>query len=137
MWPWPRILAHRAGGTLAPENTVAGLRCGMAAGFRAIEFDVMLARDGVPVVLHDPGLGRTVRGSGSVFEHDALDLAAMDAGSWFGPAFAGEPVPLFDAFARLCMAHGIWMNIEIKPAPGYERETGRVVAQMTAALFAD
>jgi len=137
VWPWPRILAHRGGGTLAPENTVAGLRCGMAAGFRAIEFDVMLARDGVPVVLHDPGLGRTVRGSGSVFEHDALDLAAMDAGSWFGPAFAGEPVPLFDAFARLCMAHGIWMNIEIKPAPGYERETGHVVAQMTAALFAD
>ena len=64
MWPYPRILAHRGGGTLAPENTYAGLRCGMAAGFRAIEFDVMLARDGVPVVMHDPGLGRTVRGSG-------------------------------------------------------------------------
>ena len=137
VWPYPCILAHRGGGTLAPENTVAGLRCGMAAGFRAIEFDVMLARDGVPVVLHDPGLGRTVRGSGSVFEHDASELAAMDAGSWFGPAFAGEPVPLFDAFARLCKAHGIWMNIEIKPAPGYELETGRTVAQMTAALFAD
>jgi len=136
MWPYPRILAHRGGGTLAPENTYAGLRCGMAAGFRAIEFDVMLARDGVPVVLHDPGLGRTVRGSGSVFEHDAADLAAMDAGSWFGPAFAGEPVPLFAGFVGFCQAHGIWMNIEIKPAPGYERETGAVVAGMTAALFA-
>ena len=44
MWPYPRILAHRGGGTLAPENTYAGLRCGMQAGYRAIEFDVMLAR---------------------------------------------------------------------------------------------
>lgn len=137
MWPYPRILAHRGGGTLAPENTYAGLRCGLQAGFRAIEFDVMLARDGVPVVMHDPHLGRTVRGGGSVFEHDALDLAAMDAGSWFGPAFAGEPVPLFVEFANFCRAHGIWMNIEIKPAPGFEAATGATVARLAAAMFAD
>lgn len=137
MWPYPRILAHRGGGTLAPENTYAGLRCGMQAGFRAIEFDVMLARDGVPVVMHDPHLGRTVRGGGSVFEHDASDLAAMDAGSWFGPAFAGEPVPLFVEFANFCRAHDIWMNIEIKPAPGFEAATGATVARLAAAMFAD
>jgi len=137
MWPYPRILAHRGGGTLAPENTYAGLRCGMQAGFRAIEFDVMLARDGVPVVMHDPHLGRTVRGSGSVFEHDASDLAAMDAGGWFGPAFVGEPVPLFVEFADFCRAHDIWMNIEIKPAPGFEAATGATVARLAAAMFAD
>lgn len=136
MWPYPRILAHRGGGTLAPENTYAGLKCGMQAGFRALEFDVMLARDGVPVVMHDPGLGRTVKGSGSVFEHDAHELAAMDAGNWFGPAFAGEPVPLFTEFAGFCKANGIWMNIEIKPAPGFELETGATVARLTAELFA-
>ena len=54
MWSYPRILAHRGGGALAPENTLAAVRRGMEAGFRAIEFDVMLARDGVPVVLLDP-----------------------------------------------------------------------------------
>ena len=137
MWPYPRILAHRGGGTLAPENTFAGLHRGMRHGFRAIEFDVMLARDGVPVVMHDPALGRTVRGSGSVFEHDAADLARMDAGGWFGAAYAGEPVPLFGEFAAWCKAHGVWMNIEIKPAPGYELETGAVVAREAATLFAD
>ena len=45
MWPYPNILAHRGGGTLAPENTLAGVRLGMAGGFRPIEFGVMLARD--------------------------------------------------------------------------------------------
>lgn len=137
MWPYPRILAHRGGGSLAPENTFAGLRRGMAAGYRAIEFDVMLARDGVPVVLHDPLLGRTVAAGGFVFEHDAADLIACDAGSWFSAEYAGEPVPLFADFARTCREHGVWMNIEIKPAPGFEAITGAVVARMTAALFAD
>jgi glycerophosphoryl diester phosphodiesterase len=137
MWPYPRILAHRGGGTLAPENTLAGVRRGMEAGFRAIEFDVMLARDGVPVVLHDPTLGRTVAGRGSVADLDAPDLAARDAGSWFGPDYAGEPVPLFVEFAQYCKAHGVWMNIEIKPVPGHDAQTGTVVARLTAALFAD
>lgn len=137
MWPFPNVLAHRGGGTLAPENTMAGLRRGMAAGFRAIEFDVMLARDGVPVVLHDPFLGRTVPGSGHVYDYDALELAAMDAGGWFARAYQGEPVPLFADFARYCKSHGVWMNIELKPAPGYETETGGVVARLAAAMFAD
>jgi glycerophosphoryl diester phosphodiesterase len=137
MWPYPKILAHRGGGTLAPENTLAGLRRGMEAGFRAIEFDVMLARDGVPVVLHDPELGRTVAGSGSVAAIDALDLAARDAGAWFAPEFAGEPVPLFAEFAQYCKAHGVWMNIEIKPVPGHDAQTGANVARLAAALFAD
>jgi glycerophosphoryl diester phosphodiesterase len=136
-WRYPRVLAHRGGGTLAPENTLAGLREGMRRGFRAIEYDIMLARDGVPVVMHDPYLGRTVSGSGNVFDYDAAELAAMDAGGWFARAFEGEPVPLFVEFAQFCKAHGIWMNMEIKPAPEYDIETGGTVARIAAALFAD
>jgi glycerophosphoryl diester phosphodiesterase len=137
MWRYPKILAHRGGGALAPENTLAGVRCGMQHGFRAVEFDAMLARDGVPVVMHDPSLGRTVAGYGKVSDYDAAELAAMDAGSWFSRQFAGEPVPLFVDFVRFCRANGVWMNIEIKPAPGFDRETGGTVARLTAELFAD
>ena len=136
MWPYKTVLAHRGGGKLAPENTIAAVKCGLAHGFHAVEFDVMLARDGVPVVLHDPFLGRTVAGSGNVFDYDGAELAAMDAGAWFGPQFAGEPVPLFADFAAFCQAHGVWMNIEIKPAPGFDEQTGKVVATATRAMFA-
>ncbi|MFP5394293.1 MAG: glycerophosphodiester phosphodiesterase [Gammaproteobacteria bacterium] len=135
MWNYPRLLAHRGGGKLAPENTIAGLQCGLDHGFRAVEFDVMLARDGVPVVMHDPFLGRTVPGSGHVFDYDAAELARMDAGSWLSTRFAGEPVPLFTEFVAFCRAHGIWMNIEIKPAPGFDAPTGRVVASLTRSIF--
>lgn len=137
MWRYPRILAHRGGGTLAPENTFAGLRRGMDFGFRAVEFDVMLARDGVPVVLHDPYLGRTVSGAGHVFDYDGLELARMDAGSWFGADYRAEVVPLFVEFAQFCKANGIWMNIEIKPARGFDVETGETVARIARAMFAD
>ncbi|MCG2585680.1 glycerophosphodiester phosphodiesterase [Massilia sp. TS11] len=137
MWPYPRILAHRGGGSLAPENTLAALRTGLAHGFRAVEFDVMLTRDGVGVVLHDPELGRTVAGSGSVAALSAAELTRMDAGRWFSPAFAGEPVPLFTQFVQFCQEHGIWMNIELKPVPGFEAETGRLIANVTRALFTD
>jgi glycerophosphoryl diester phosphodiesterase len=136
-WRYPRVLAHRGGGTLAPENTLAGVREGMRRGFAAIEYDIVLARDGVPVVLHDPYLGRTVAGSGNVFDYDAAELSAMDAGAWFARDCAGEPVPLFVEFAGFCKAHGIWMNMEIKPAPGFDSATGATVARIAAAMFAD
>ena len=136
MWPYPRTLAHRGGGTLAPENTLAALRCGLAYGYRAVEFDVMLASDGVPVVMHDPELGRTVAGSGHVNDYTAAQLGAMEAGAWFGPQFAGEGVPTFDAVVAYCKAQRIWMNIEIKPAPGVDVATGAAVARATRDYFA-
>ncbi|RJG04606.1 glycerophosphodiester phosphodiesterase family protein [Noviherbaspirillum sedimenti] len=137
MWPYPEIVAHRGGGALAPENTIAALRCGLAYGFHAVEFDVMLAGDGIPVVLHDEMLGRTVAGNGKVPDFTAADLMRMDAGAWFSPAFAGETVPSYAQVFHFCLAHGIWMNVEIKPAPGFETATGRTVAALTAQWLAD
>ena len=141
MWPYPKILAHRGGGTLAPENTLAALRCGLAHGFHAVEFDVMLSRDEVPVLMHDPDFGRTVAGRGNVAETDVADLLKMDAGDWFrtsdGKSFCGEKVPTLAQVLEFCHEHRIWMNIEIKPAPGFEARTGHIVAQQTFAWFKD
>jgi len=137
MWPYPKIIAHRGGGVLAPENTLAAFRCGATHGARAVEFDVMLAKDGVPVVMHDPTLGRTVSGTGSVSDYTSHELTLMDAGSWFGRDFAGERVPTYEQAAAFCIDNQIWMNVEIKPVPGFEEATGRVVAHYTKRLFAD
>lgn len=135
MWPYPKIVAHRGGGTLAPENTFAALRCGLAYGFHAVEFDVMLARDGVGVVVHDEILGRSVAGAGKVGDYTSGELAALDAGGWFSPLFGDETVPEFSRFIAYCKAQHIWMNIEIKPAEGADAETGRVVAGVTRGHF--
>lgn len=140
-WPYlvgfPTVFAHRGAGKLAPENTLAAMRRGWDMGFRAVEFDVMLSKDGVPVLMHDPELGRTVAGSGTVASTLAADLLKMDAGSWFSSAYAGEPVPNYVSVLQFCRAHGIFMNVEIKPSPGVEVETGRIVAAVTQQFFAD
>ncbi len=137
MWSFPRIIAHRGGGTLAPENTLAALRCGVAHGVQGVEFDVMALADGDLVLMHDTELGRTVAGSGSVADQTLASLSKADAGSWFSAEFAGEPVPSFAQAAQFCVVHNLWMNVEIKPQPGTEVATGRWVAQACAGLPAD
>ena len=135
LWPYPRIIAHRGGGLLAPENTLAAIRLARNLGFTAVEFDVKLTADGVPVLMHDDTLERTTDGSGTVSDLTYQDIGKLDAGSWFGNEFSGEPVPSFAAASALCRQAGIWANIEIKPSPGQERETGEAVARMTKLLW--
>jgi glycerophosphoryl diester phosphodiesterase len=130
-WPYPRIIAHRGGGRFAPENTLAAIRKGHAMGFRGVEFDVMLASDARPVLIHDETLERTTDGRGQVAATPLDVLATLDAGSWFDASFKNEAVPSFEAAAALCVSLGIWANVEIKPATGHDGETGHVAA-MTA-----
>ena len=136
-WPWSRVLAHRGGGTLAPENTLAALRVGLERGFHAVEFDAMLPRDDVPVLLHDATLARTTSLRGDVTARSAAELAACDAGGWHSPAYVGEPVPLLSQALDFCRDNSIWPNVEIKPAPGHETRTGTAVARAIAAAYAD
>jgi glycerophosphoryl diester phosphodiesterase len=133
MWPYPRALAHRGGGTLAPENTLAGFRTGLQFGYRAAEFDVMLTRDEVPILMHDPQRGRTLPGTGAIADADWAELRELDAGAWHGPAFAGERICTLEQGLAFCSAHGIWMNVEIKPAsPVQARRTGELTALAVA-----
>ncbi len=130
---YPRIIAHRCGGALAPENTLAGLRLAARLGCGGVEFDAMLAADGVPVLMHDETLERTTTDAGRTADMSSAQLARLDAGSRYHPAFAAEPVPTLDEALRLCAALGLWANVEIKPASGLEAETGQVVARHAAS----
>jgi glycerophosphoryl diester phosphodiesterase len=136
-WPWPRVLAHRGAGTLAPENTLAALHVGHERGFRAVEFDAMAPLDDVPVLMHDATLERTTGATGVVTARRAGELTLLDAGAWHSEAFAREPVPLLAQALDYCRARSIWVNVEIKPAPGHEVRTGRVVAKAVACAYAD
>lgn len=134
MWTYPKVLAHRGGGVLAPENTMAALRKGFAMGFRGVEFDVMATRDDELVLIHDDVLGRTVAGNGSIGQLNLSDLLAMDAGKWFSAEYAGELVPSFAQATEYCVSSGIFMNAEIKPVPGQEVRTAELVAQFCNLL---
>ncbi len=136
-WPYPRWIAHRGAGKLAPENTLAAFRVGAAQGYRMFECDAKLSADGVPFLMHDAALERTTSGQGVGGKLPWSDLALLDAGSWHSRAFAGEPLASLQSAARFCLANDHLLNIEIKPTPGSERETGQVVAWHAARLWQD
>ena len=143
-WPYPRWIAHRGAGKLAPENTLVAFRLGSAHGYRMFECDAKLSADGVVFLMHDATLTRTTNGShvlGPGASTTGGDdpwavLSQLDAGSWHSRGYAGEPLPTLDNVARYCLANGYLLNIEIKPTPGMEEQTGEVVAREAARLWA-
>lgn len=136
MLQFPRLIAHRCGGVLAPENTLAGLVVAAGHGYRGVEFDVMLSADGSPFLIHDETLERTTNGRGRVDETHDAELARLDAGSWHGAQFEGEALPTFAEAGAACLALGLWANVEIKPSHGHDVETGRRVARAARELWA-
>ena len=127
-WPYPRIVAHRGGGALAPENTLGAIRHGASMGFKGVEFDVMLAGDGTPVVIHDETVDRTTNGRGAVPRMTYAELSVLRIEK-------NERIPKFEDTGRLCRELGVWANVEIKPAIGHERATGRAVAPLARELW--
>jgi glycerophosphoryl diester phosphodiesterase len=136
-WPYPRWIAHRGAGKLAPENTLAAFRLGAQFGWTGYECDVKLSADGELFLLHDDTLERTTNGHGLGGDQGWAALSRLDAGSWHSPGYAGEPLPRLEAVARHCLANGHALNLEIKPTPDLARETGAAVARAAQRLWAD
>lgn len=86
----PLIIGHRGASALAPENTLAAFERAVADGADGIEFDVRLARDGVPVVIHDETLVRTAGKELRVGDLTSEELRKTDVGSWFNTAYPAK-----------------------------------------------
>ena len=142
-WPYPRWIAHRGAGKLAPENTLAAFRLGASHGYRMFECDVKLSADAIPFLMHDATVQRTTNGTlrlGTAAspvggDHPWSTLSQLDAGSWHSRCHAGEPLPNFENIARYCLQNNFFLDLEIKPTPGRERQTGEVVARHAARLW--
>ncbi|KON73593.1 hypothetical protein M768_11670 [Cellulosimicrobium cellulans F16] len=138
----PRVIAHRGNSSVAPQNTLAAFEAAWRAGAHSIEIDVQLTADGEPVVIHDDTVDATTSGSGTVARLDRAAIRALDAGSWFSPAFGGQRVPTFaevvDLLVRrpgtdlLLELKGAWTPEQVRRVTGPIRFAGiadRVVAQ--------
>ena len=113
------LVAHRGNAAEFPENTLPAFVSALELGVRFLELDVQLSRDGVPVVIHDHLLARTTGLPGSVFEHDAAELTAMEAADTqrFGDRFNGTRLPLLrDVLGLLARRPEVTLFIEIKRA---------------------
>jgi glycerophosphoryl diester phosphodiesterase len=109
-----QIIAHRGYSSIAPENTLSALRMALDAGAHAVEFDVQETAESIPVVFHDYRLDRTTDGSGRVNLTPLHEVRDLDAGGWFDPRFAGEPVPTLEAALTMLRVREGEIYIELK-----------------------
>lgn len=132
----PVTVAHRGYSSVAPENTLAAVAAGMRTGAEYVEVDVHTTADGVPVVLHDQTVDRTTDGTGDVAVLAGEQVTALDAGSWFSPAFAGQRLPSFAQLLDLLETGSSTLLLEIK-GPETSAEVERVVDMVVEAGLED
>ena len=125
--------AHRGASAYAPENTLAAFEVAIDQKSTWIESDVQLTKDGVAVLMHDTTLSRTTnveevfpdRAPWNVRDFTLAEIKQLDAGSWFGPEFAGEPVPTLAEMVDQVRASRSGIIMELKSPglyPGIEQE---------------
>jgi glycerophosphoryl diester phosphodiesterase len=135
----PTVIAHRGASAYAPENTLAAIDKAAELGIDWVENDVQRTKDGELVVLHDDSLQRTTdveevfpdRAPWKVRDFTAAEIARLDAGSWFGPAYADARVPTLEEYVRRVEHHHQKLLLEIKNPqlyPGIERQTLKLLS---------
>ncbi|MCA1788343.1 MAG: hypothetical protein LC667_00380 [Thioalkalivibrio sp.] len=87
------IIAHRGASVARPENTMAAVEQALVEGTDWVEIDVQETADGEVVVAHDSDFMKMAGVDLKVWDATMADLAELDIGSWFDPAYAGERTP--------------------------------------------
>jgi glycerophosphoryl diester phosphodiesterase len=135
----PEVIAHRGASAQAPENTLAAVDAAADLGIRWVENDVQRTKDGELMVIHDDNLRRTTdveevfpgRAPWKVRDFTTAEIARLDAGSWFGSAYAGARVPTLTEYVRRVEHHHQKLLLEIKNPqlyPGIEQQTLKVLS---------
>lgn len=125
----PLIFAHRGACRVAPENTLPAFAAAVQLGADGVELDVQYSADGGLVVFHNPTLEKTSTGRGRVTAHTLAELQALDAGSWFGPEFAGTRIPTLAEVLALLKGR-LLVNIELKALDLASNSLGPDVVQL-------
>lgn len=128
-YPYPKLIAHRGAGKDAPENTLAAFRLGAQHGYTMFECDVKLSKDKELFLLHDDDLDRTTNGKGLAKVVTWQELSKYDAGSWHSAHYAGESLARFESLVDFIVANEFHLDVEIKPNPDEDYETGVAVAK--------
>ena len=110
----PEVSGHRGANAIAPENTLASLDSCIKYGVQWMECDVCISSDSVFYILHDWTLDRTTDGSGLIGERTSAYIDSLDAGSWFGEAWAGQRVPRFAEILRKAREGNVGITIDYR-----------------------
>ncbi|HEY0075822.1 MAG TPA: glycerophosphodiester phosphodiesterase [Abditibacteriaceae bacterium] len=120
------IIAHRGASHDAPENTIAACKLGWQQGAESVELDIHQSKDGKIIVMHDADTKRTAGLDKKIVEQTLEEIRVLEAGSWKGAGWKGEPIPTLDEVLPL-IPQGKRLVIEIKCGPEILPELQRVL----------
>lgn len=119
------MIAHRGASYYAPENTFAAFNKALEMGADMIELDVLLTKDGVPVVIHDNDLERLAGIQGKITDTDYEEVQKIDVGSWFAASYKDERIPTLRE-VLIWAKDKISLNIEIKAESVTDKAEGGI-----------
>lgn len=121
------VIAHRGASSYAPSDTLPSIRQARKRDADVVEVDVRQTRDRVPVALFDASLAPTTnvervfpdRRPWRVGSFTLPEIRRLDAGSSFGPAFAGTGIPTLNGVVRATRRLDLGLIVEIKTPQRY------------------
>ncbi len=128
-------MAHRGGATtpanIGLENSLRAFREAVRIGYRYLETDVHVSRDGVPFAFHDNRLDRVTDRSGVVAQLDAAEVARARIGGT-------EPIPtlaqLFEEFPTARINIDVKTDAAVEPVSRFVQTTGTLDRVCLAAF---
>lgn len=156
MTSMPKIFAHRGAPVALPENTLEGFQYAIDAGADGLGLDLLLTRDGVPVVTHNPCLcddttrdsaGNWLRGTGPAISELTLEeLRRYDVGGIRPDSEAAQKhpeqtqlhqcrIPTLDEFLTQVKtnARDVELLVELKHSPTAENQVSPEVSVQIVA----
>ncbi|ALM52755.1 glycerophosphodiester phosphodiesterase family protein [Halomonas huangheensis] len=115
-----QVIAHRGSSWAAPENSISAIRQALDDGADLVEIDVRLSADGVVVLSHDASLNRLIGDERRIADLDWTTMAALDVGTGFSHAYAGEPIASLQQALETARGRAS-LVIELKPERGDEK----------------
>lgn len=116
------LIGHRGLAALAPENTLAAIHSAYQHGISWVELDASLLGDQSAILWHDDSWQRCSNHGGWLCDSNATDCTYIDAGYWFSPDFANEPVATVTDALQLLSKLNMGLNLELKFHPGSDRQ---------------
>lgn len=129
-------IAHRGAAGTRPENTLAAFGKAIEDGADWLELDVQESGDGQVIVVHDSDFMKTSGVAAKVWDVTAAELADIDIGSWFDPAYTDQRTPLLSDVLALAKGRAKVL-IELKYYGHDERLEQRVAEVVEAADMVD
>lgn len=114
------VEGHRGYCAEYPENTLVSFEAALDLGVDAIEFDVWLTGDGIPVIIHDGNALRTCGVNKHVNDMTLAEVKTLDAcyQAKFGDKYKGKGIgiPTLEELLVLCKSKrpDIKLGVEIK-----------------------